>query len=338
MMNESLPAVCEGKTISACTDHEALHHLLLAGNAAIFIAGLSLNAAALAIFLRSFRFTSCTVVYMTNLAACDLLFSLALPLRLYYYATHAWPLGDLLCQAAGSLFQINLSGSCLFLACINVDRLLALAYPLRSRALRRPRVAWRVCALVWLVILLGSLPVALAHDTSCCRPAGGAGAVVRCFESFSNRTWRKELKPLVLAQFGLGFLPPLALVLYCSSRVLYQLCRLPRSEASAARRRKAVRLLAVNATIFVACFLPYNVALVSYASLKTDGRGPTETERVARLVLQVTTLLASANCGLDPLVYYFSTEGFRNTLRAGSWTLAGPSWRTTKRWFSAKSA
>ena len=34
-----------------------------------------------------------------------------------------------------------------------------------------------------------------------------------------------------------------------------------------------------------------------------------------REVLIVTMMLASMNCTLDPLIYYFSTEGFRNTFK-----------------------
>lgn len=39
--------------------------------------------------------------------------------------------------------------------------------------------------------------------------------------------------------------------------------------------------------------------------------------------LMVMVLLAGSNCVLDPLVYYFSAEGFRNTLRGLSAPLRG---------------
>ncbi|XP_078059741.1 lysophosphatidic acid receptor 5-like [Mustelus asterias] len=333
MVKLSATPECWNKTITNCTDYDNLHRVLLAGNCAIFAVGMGLNVTALVIFARFFKMTNNTVVYMVNLATCDLLFALALPLRIYYYAAHHWPLGDVPCQLAGSLFQINLYGSCLFLACINVDRLLALVYPLRARHLRRPKVARWACAAVWLVILLGSVPVALAHDTSCCRERSSGRLEVRCFESFSQGTWERELKPLVLMQFALSFVPPLGVVLYCSGRVLYELCQLHSTEA-AGKRRKAIRLLVVNATIFVACFLPYNVILVVYTFLKTGGNELVVEQSQARLALQVSMLLTSANCCLDPLVYYFSTEGFRNTFRAHR---SPPSPKTSQRWISARS-
>jgi len=336
-MNLSEPLECRNKSTDPCPDYINLHRVLLVGNCVIFAVGLGLNATALAIFAKFFKLTNNTVVYMVNLAVCDLLFTLALPLRIYYYAANAWGLGDVPCQLAGSLFQINLYGSCLFLACINVDRLLALVYPLRARHLRRPEMARWACAGVWLVILLGGVPVALAHDTSCCRNRASGRLEVRCFESFSSRAWKREIKPLVLLQFALSFVPPLGVVLYCSGRVLYELCQLKSTEA-AGKRQKAIRLLVVNATIFVACFLPYNVILVVYTFLKTGANGPEagggERSGRVRLALQISMLLTSANCCLDPLVYYFSTEGFRNTFRVRR---SLPSRKTSQRWISARS-
>ncbi|XP_067835880.1 lysophosphatidic acid receptor 5-like [Heptranchias perlo] len=268
-----------------CKDHDEVHRLHLVWYTLLFLLGLSLNGTALWVFLRCFKFSNKTVVYMFNLAACDLLFTLALPLRIYYYATDAWPFGDVPCQIAGSLFHINMYGSCLFLACINVDRYLALVYPLKARHLRRPAIAKRACAGVWAVIVLGCVPVALAHDTSRCQD--NVTEEVRCFESFSRSAWRHEILPLVLCQMVLGFLVPLGTVLYCSARVLRAL-----SEAGAAslapKRRRAVRV-------------------------RTDSSSPLRAN--TRWALQLAVLMASSNSCLDPLVYYFSTEGFRNTLR-----------------------
>lgn len=42
---------------------------------------------------------------------------------------------------------------------------------------------------------------------------------------------------------------------------------------------------------------------------------PARSAQKVRRVPSVMVLLAGANCVLDPLVYYFSAEGFRNTLR-----------------------
>ncbi|XP_032872501.1 lysophosphatidic acid receptor 5-like [Amblyraja radiata] len=314
----------DSESLPLCSDHDKMHHLQLACHSVVLALGLPLNAIALWFFLRVVRLRTVVAVYMANLAACDLFFTLALPLRLYYYANHRWDLGNVPCQLAGSLFQLNMYGSCLFLAAISVDRFLALAHPLSSRAFRCPRVAWSVCGAVWALIVLGSVPVALAHDTSRCLLATNGSRVVeiRCFESFSGEAWKRELLPLVGLAETLGFLLPLSTVLVCSVKILAALARVDgRAERSGGRRRrrKTIFLLMVNALIFVACFVPYNVALGVYALSRSDVAPlSTHSQKELRLALQLTILLSGTNCCLDPLVYYFSTEGFRTTLRAGT--------------------
>ncbi|XP_059811507.1 lysophosphatidic acid receptor 5-like isoform X1 [Hypanus sabinus] len=330
-----------------CSDHDQIHRLQLAWHSLQLAIGLPLNAVALWVFICLLGLRTVVTVYLVNLAACDLLFTLALPLRIYYFTTDLWPLGNVLCQLAGSLFQLNMYGSCLFLAAVNVDRFLALVHPLYSRPMRRRRVAWKVCGVVWALIVLGSIPVALAHDTSCCQGANST-VEVRCFESFSKRAWKMELLPLVVLAEILGFLLPLSVVLYCSVRILYTLSRRggSRQGEGEVRRKKVRLLLLANATIFVLCFLPYNLLLASYAGLRAKDSGNTELRAKLRFALQITMLLSSSNCCLDPLVYYFSTEGFRATFRRkplgptfsrasgqGRWTLLLPSrkWRDRAR-------
>lgn len=107
--------------------------------------------------------------------------------------------------------------------------------------------------------------------------------------------------------------------------ILPGLCVLAPPDASQnRRRRKTVRLLLANLVIFLLCFVPYNATLAVYGLLRSDlvRAGPGVREQV-RKVLMIMVLLAGANCVLDPLVYYFSAEGFRNTLRGFRNTLRG---------------
>ncbi|XP_078251078.1 lysophosphatidic acid receptor 5-like [Rhinoraja longicauda] len=320
----------ETEPLPQCKDHDKMHHLQLAWHGAVLALGLPLNVISLWFFLRVLRLRSVVTIYMTNLAVCDLLFTLALPLRLYYYANHLWNLGDVPCQLAGSLFQLNMYGSCLFLAAINVDRFLALAHPLRSRPFRRPWLAWKVCGAVWALIVLGSVPVALAHDTSRCLGANSSQVEVRCFESFSGVAWKKKLLPLVVLAETLGFLLPLSAVLYCSVRILGALAGTgtgeqgERAGGSRRRRKKTILLLLANALIFVACFVPYNLALGVYALSRSElAPLAPHSQKQLRQALQLTVLLSGTNCCLDPLVYYYTTEGFRATMRAGASAWSG---------------
>ncbi|NXL89684.1 LPAR5 protein, partial [Alectura lathami] len=303
-----------------CKDYSFYHHLLLPGYILIFITGLMLNVMALWIFVRYLRLKSVVMIYMFNLAVSDLTFTLPLPLRLYYYSNHQWPFGNTLCQVSGSVFQINMYGSCIFLMCINLDRYVAIVHPLRWRHLRRPKVARLLCLVVWVVILMGSIPTAIVHKQNHCEAQNQT--VYLCFESFSDDMWQKNLFPLVVLAEILGFLLPLSSVTYCSVQIFRELCQ--DSQTKTLRQQKTTRLLLVNLVIFIICFVPYNTTLAVYGLIKARVIDvEKQTRNSVREVLILTMMLASMNCTLDPLIYYFSTEGFRNTFkklrRAQTW-------------------
>ncbi|CAH7419258.1 Lpar5 [Phodopus roborovskii] len=310
--NSSANASSTNSSVPRCPDYQGTHRLHMVVYSLVLATGLPLNALALWVFLRVLRINSVVSVYMCNLAASDLLFTLSLPLRLSYYARHHWPFSDFLCQTSGAIFQMNMYGSCIFLMLINVDRYAAIVHPLRLRHLRRPLVARRLCLGVWVLILLFAVPVAHVHSPSICRYKNIT--VSLCFESFSDELWKAGLLPLLLLAQTLGFLLPLATVVYSSGRVFWTLARPDATQSQ--RRQKTVRLLLINLIIFLLCFVPYNATLAVYGLLRAHlVESSLQARDQVRGVLMVMVLLASANCVLDPLVYYFSAEGFRNTLR-----------------------
>ncbi|NXC50378.1 LPAR5 protein, partial [Penelope pileata] len=295
-----------------CNRYSSYHHLLLPGYMLIFITGLILNVLALWILVRYLRLKSVVMIYMFNLAISDLTFTLPLPLRLYYYFNHQWPFGNTLCQVSGSVFQINMYGSCIFLMCINLDRYIAIVHPLRWRHLRRPKMARIFCLVVWVVILMGSIPTAIIHKQNHCKAPNQT--TYQCFENFSDDMWQKNLFPLVILAEILGFLLPLGSVTYCSIQIFRELCQA--SQTRTLRQQKTIRLLLVNLVIFIICFVPYNTTLAVYGLIKARVIDvEKQMQDSVRKVLITTMILASMNCTLDPLIYYFSTEGFRNTFK-----------------------
>ncbi|KAG8435734.1 hypothetical protein GDO86_013616 [Hymenochirus boettgeri] len=306
----SAPTLNES-TLENCYNHSSPSalSLWLIGYSLLLPLGVLLNGVSLFVFIRFMRPLSVVAIFLCNLALSDLLFSLSLPLRIYYYANHHWPFGTHLCQLSGSIFHINMYGSCLFLLCINVDRYLAIVHPLRFRHLRRRKVARLTCLAVWLLIVSGSVPAAMVHKSSDCLLNGVK--VQRCFEGFSM--WDKQVLPLLIVAEVLGFLLPLTGVLYCSCHVFLELGRA--QEIGQGRHCKTIKLLCLNLCIFLFCFVPYNTSLVGYGLLRSNLVKDTGNAKpILKKIISVTVLFASTNCVLDPMIYYFSTEGFRRTL------------------------
>ncbi|XP_036412651.1 lysophosphatidic acid receptor 5a [Colossoma macropomum] len=268
--------------------------------------GLPLNAVALWMFVRRLGLRkSVTVIYMTNLALSDLLFTLSLPLRIAYFSTGSWTLGDVACMIPGTLFSVNLYSSSFFIMLVSVDRMLAVVYPLRSRPVRTTTVAWSTCLTVWLVIGALAVPVALNHrannDMKC--------KVFRCFEHYSDQNWRFGFIILCIVT-AVGIVLPFCIILGCTVMVIRQLWGMAAASSASCSSPevsiKMVWLLLSNLLIYAICFIPFHVVFILYGLYKL------ELLQYNFLDIQTVTMcLASTNSCLDPLVYYFSTKSLQ---------------------------
>ncbi|KAM4628403.1 lysophosphatidic acid receptor 5b [Polymixia lowei] len=251
----------------------------------VVVLGLPLNAVSLWTLIRRHSLKSPSAVFMINLALSDLLLVISLPMRAYFYATGSWPLGIFACVWITMLFRNNIRSSSIFITFISLDRLLAVVYPLRSRHLRTTSNAWRTCALIWLFILAMSIPESIdysriMHDCNS----------TACFE-LPGCKYRSEGAYL---QSALVF-TLLAVNVLSTAMVSRTLHRHLNDSVTVNNKMNVMLIFAVNLLMFIIFFLPY-----SLARMLDDGRE----------AIMPTVCLASVNCCLDPLLYYFSLDAF----------------------------
>lgn len=245
--------------------------------------GLPLNAVSLWILLRRHKIHSPSAVFMVNLAISDLLLVVSLPLRVYFYATGSWPLGDMTCIWTTMLFHNNIRSSSIFITFICVDRLLAVVYPLRTRHIRTTSNAYKAVAVVWVFVVVWNFPEGWFFSVflnSC--PA------CKCFEF--PCTYQLVLDPLQPALVLLMLIVNIVCTIMVSATLRRQV-----SESAKVNNKVNVMLIFImNLIMFAVFFLPVSLAALfqRWAS------------RTALLCL------ASVNCCLDPLLYYFSFDGF----------------------------
>ncbi|TNN47732.1 putative G-protein coupled receptor 174 [Liparis tanakae] len=281
----------------------------------ILVPGLLGNVLALWVFKVYVRETKKAVVFMMNLAMADLLQVLSLPLRIYYYLNNTWPFGHFLCMICFYLKYVNMYASIFFLVCISVRRCELIMRPLRCNTSRRG-ADWCVCGLGWLLVCLCCLPFPLLRSHSGGGPASNSSSgrppAAVCFSELPTRdvgapaVWTL----LVLAEL-LGFVIPLALVSACTCLTAGSL-RGPAAVAVPDRgeKRRALRMVLSCAVVFLVCFAPYHITMPLDFLVKADALSGCALRELVLRCHPVTLCLASLNCSLDPLMYYFTTHEF----------------------------
>ncbi|KAL2077754.1 hypothetical protein ACEWY4_027258 [Coilia grayii] len=274
----------------------------------ILLPGLIGNVLALWVFHAYVKETKKAVIFMINLAVADLLQVLSLPLRIYYYLNDSWPFGHGLCIFFFYLKYVNMYASIFFLACISVRRCMMVLYPLRYTACRR-RLDRSLCAGAWLFVCLCCLPFPLLRASPQASPQD-------CFAELPmvNLAPQTGLGLLVGAEL-LGFLLPFGVVGTCTWLTAGSLREGPAHvPQDRGEKRRALRMVLSCAGVFLLCFLPYHVTFPLHYAAKARWETSCQLYTSIRHCHPVTLCLASLNCCLDPVMYYFTTEEFRRRL------------------------
>lgn len=246
--------------------------------------GLPLNAVALWILLRCHSLKSPIAVFMVNLAISDLLLVISLPMRVYFYATGTWPLRNMACIWITMLFRNNIRSSSIFITFICVDRLLAVVYPLRSRHVRTSSNAWKASAFVWVTVVVVNVPESVLF--------------LRFLKEFNEPTCFEfqdpKKTPLDYFQCVL-VLTMLVVNIVCTTLVSWTVTKHLSDSARVSNKVNVMLIFVMNLLMFAVFFLPVSLAPVF------------ESWRPFQTLLEC---LAGVNCCLDPLLYYFSFDGF----------------------------
>ncbi|KAB5575053.1 hypothetical protein PHYPO_G00216380 [Pangasianodon hypophthalmus] len=297
-----------------CTYNEDFKRILLpVVYSVVFVIGLPLNFAVILQLWGTRRSLTRTNIYTLNLAAADFLYVCSLPLLIYNYGSRDyWPFGELMCRWVRFQFYSNLHGSILFLTCISIHRYLGICHPL-SLWLRKTgrKLAWAVCASVWVIVALLCAPTFEFAATGIQRNR------TVCYElSVPERS--QQYYPYGMALTCLGFLLPfmVIVVLYC--RMARVLCQPDDASGEAAKgeKCKAVRMIAIVVLVFAVSFLPFHVTKTMYLLVRTLPNAPCQLRNFLSVVYKSTRPFASMNSVLDPILFYFTQAKFRRGTRS----------------------
>ncbi|XP_066477406.1 C-X-C chemokine receptor type 2-like [Tiliqua scincoides] len=245
---------------------------------------------------------SVTDVYLLNLAIADLLFALTLPIWAVY-RIHGWIFGTFMCKAITILKEVNFYSGILLLAFISIDRYLAIVYATQAVTEKRHWVRF-VCIGIWVVAFLLSLPVLCFHTVF--KPPENPSW--HCYENIKgNQTsnWRVVLR--ILPQM-FGFIIPLAIMLFCYGVTVHRLFQTKNNQ-----RKKAMKVILAVVLVFLVCWLPYHISLFSDTLLRTKIISDSCDRRWSiDSALSITEILGFAHSCLNPIIYAFIGQKFRN--------------------------
>ncbi|KAM4835768.1 C-X-C chemokine receptor type 2 [Thomomys bottae] len=257
------------------------------------------NSLVILVILYSRVNRSVTDVYLLNLAMADLLFALTLPI---WAASkmNGWTFGTALCKVTSFLKDVNFYSSILLLACISVDRYLAIVHATRTVIQKRHLVKF-VCLGMWGLSLILSLPALLLRETVYVPDFHPA-----CYENVGDQTTKWRLVLRILPQ-TYGFLLPLLVMLFCYGFTIRTLFK-----AHMGQKHRAMRVIFTVVLVFLLCWLPYNLVLLADTLMRTHVIEETCERRYdIDRAMDATEILSFLHSCLNPILYAFIGQKFR---------------------------
>ncbi|XP_055984534.1 G-protein coupled estrogen receptor 1 [Sorex fumeus] len=241
-------------------------------------------------------------LYFINLAAADLILVADSLIEVFNLDQQYYDVA-VLCTFMSLFLQVNMYSSVFFLTWMSFDRYVALARAMRGGLLRTMRHARLSCGLIWMASVSATLvPFAAVHLQR-------QGEACLCFADAKEVQW---------LEVTLGFLVPFAIIGLCYSLIVRVLVRAHRHRSLRPRRQKALRMILAVVLVFFTCWLPENV-FISVHLLQRAPPGAAPCKQSFRhahpLTGHIVNLAAFSNSCLNPLVYSFLGETFRDKLR-----------------------
>ncbi|KAG9494205.1 P2Y purinoceptor 14 [Eleutherodactylus coqui] len=275
----------------------------------VFIVGLLLNGLNLWIFCyipsnRSF------VVYLKNIVIADLLMIFTFPVKIISDAGFGnEQLRVFVCRFSAVVFYLNMYIGIIFLGILGSDRYFKVVRPLNgSSSVQSVFYSKLISALVWTLMAFISIPNMILtnqqYDTT---------KKVTCAKLKSDLgiTWHIISNYISIGIFVLVF--SLLLIFYVSiSRKIYQSHQRFRRGSNAGR--KSTRNIYSILIVFFVCFVPYHLCRIPYTISQTDNGYTCQQKKSLFYVKEVTLLLSAANVCLDPVIYFFMCQPFRQML------------------------
>ncbi|KAG9275920.1 chemokine-like receptor 1 [Astyanax mexicanus] len=259
-------------------------------------------------------------VWFLNLAVADFLFTAFLPLSVAYTAMYFhWPFGRFMCKLNSTLSFLNMFASVYILVVISVDRCISVVRPIWAQNHRSVSRASLLSLMVWVFALLLSSPYFAFRDTA---PDHENENAIICYNNFafSDDYENEEVvklrvlrhRAMIITRFLLGFVIPFSIIVSCYAVIVQ---RLKRNRSMSGRTGRPFRIIAAVIIAFFLCWAPYHILvlieMVNHMSIEENST----LEHITIIGIPIATSLAFLNSCLNPLLYVFVGQHFKDKVR-----------------------
>ncbi|XP_043556331.1 cysteinyl leukotriene receptor 1-like isoform X1 [Chiloscyllium plagiosum] len=275
----------------------------------VFIFGFIENVFCLYIFLKLYKRKTAISIVTVNLAISDLLFVCTLPWRVHYYLNGSkWNLSDFLCAFMSYALYLNMYCSIYFLTLMSILRYFAIVHPLKALMFRSVKSVQIICVTIWVFVSITASPFLVRgsyvnenNETKCFYLKDGVDCIV----------FTMNLLALVV-----GCIIPFFIIIICYTLVVKALLvSKSKHHKKMSSLRKAIAMIIIVIVIFLTSFLPYHILRTAHIAISLNMGHTSQASCFVQKCVVVTLCGAAINSCLDPLLYYFAAETFRDKIR-----------------------
>ncbi|XP_048344056.1 P2Y purinoceptor 11 [Sphaerodactylus townsendi] len=257
------------------------------------------------------------IIYAFNLAVSDLLYAISLlPLAIYYYPEKDWRYGLVFCKLDRFVFFCNLYGSTFFVACISLNRYVAIVHPFFAHGRLEPRHATALSGAVWLLVAAISAPV-LSFSTTEFKNGTVANSPNRteCFGSASDGNL-PQYWPYSLFLLVFGCLLPFLLTAVSCGAILHTVLR--NQNITTAEKSKVKALVCAVVALYALSYLPFHILRNLNLRMRMVDSKDCSVRRLIYILYQLAKIMVHFHICIHPLIYAALADNLQEYCCRGS--------------------
>ncbi|KAM5332491.1 G-protein coupled receptor 87 isoform 2-T2 [Glossophaga mutica] len=305
MMNSTTPQLPQSCSRNALIIQQVIPVLYLM----VFIVGILLNSMSAWIFFyvpssKSF------IIYLKSIVVADFLMSLTFPFKILSDSgLGPWQLGVFVCRVSAVLFYVNMYVSIVFFGLISFDRYYKIVKPLLTSFIQSVTYSKLLSVMVWLLMLLLAVPNIILTNQSVKDVTH-----IKCMELKNELglKWHKASNYIFVGIFWIVFL--LLIIFYTAiTRKIFKSHLKSRRNSISVKKKSSRNIFSIMLVFFI-CFVPYHIVRIFYTKSQTEAHYSCQSREILYYVKEFTLLLSAANVCLDPVIYFFLCQPFREIL------------------------